>query len=168
MTTRKEWREKRDQGVEILLPEYGDVVRIRPMDATFFLRTGRIPDYLAQTVDELINNSLNQVPVPPKITSDKTVEWMKWLDELVTYAMVSPKVVSTPQADDEISIDDIGYTDKLSIYRWFGQPAQVLRAFRAAQVKSVANVDVAKNNGHTPVTSAEDQVLVFPTAGDAR
>lgn len=164
MTKRDEWRERRNQGVELVLPEWGDMVRIRPMDATFFVKSGRIPDYLATTVDELINSSLNQVPVPPKITPDKTTEWLKWLDELVTYALVSPKVVSTPQADDEITIDDIGYSDKLFIYRFFGQPAHVLRAFRETQNKLVAVVDVAKNNGHPPKSSLEDQAVVIPDA----
>lgn len=168
MTRRDEWRAKREQGVPLVLPEYGDEVRIRPMDATFFLRTGRIPDYLAQTVDDLINNSLNQVPIPPKITSDKTAEWLKWLDDLVTYALVSPKVVSTPQADDEIAIDDIGYTDKLFIYRFFGQPAQVLRTFRQTQSKSVEVVDVAKANGHSPIPSLAGGSLVVGDTGDAR
>jgi hypothetical protein len=167
-TTASQWRAKREQGVELELPEYGDMVRIRPMDATFFFKTGRIPDYLSTVVDDLINNRIKQVPVPPIVDTEKTVEWLKWLDELVTYALVSPKVVATPQTDDEITIEDIGYTDKLHIYRFFGQPAATLRFLRDQKSQSVAAVADPKRNGRPAEQTAEGAPVVVSDAGNAR
>ena len=150
-TTASERRRVREQGIEITFPEYGDVVAIRPMDETFFFKHGMIPDFLAPTVNEMIGTGQAKLP-----TVEKNQEWLNWLDNLVKWAYISPKVVDEPQGDDEISIEEVGYSDKVFLYGLFGRPANVLRSFRDAQRKSVAVVDVAKNNGHHAVEVAAD------------
>lgn len=142
-TTASERRAKREQGVEILFPEYEDWVSIRPMDEAFFLRHGMIPDFLAPAINKIIAEGQGELP---KV--EKNDEWLAWLDELVKFCFVHPKVVDNPQGDDEISIDDVSYQDKCFLYSLFGQPANVLRRFRDKQKQLVAAVDVTKNNGH--------------------
>jgi len=115
-TSASEWRKKREEGaIEITLPEYGDVVRIRPMDAAFFFRHGRIPDYLAPAINEMLATGTLKLPSP-----ENNIEWLKWLDELVQFSFVDPKVVDDPHGEHEISIDDVGYSDKVYLYRLFG------------------------------------------------
>jgi len=153
-TTAHEWRERREQGVEITLPEYGDVVSIRPMDVGFFFKTGRVPDFLTATVQDMINLASNSVKVPENLTEEDMQRWITWLDELVKWTFVSPKVVDEPSNDDEIGVDEIGMPDKLFIYRLFGQPAQVLRGFRRLPTKPVVSVDAAKDDGLQAVNAA--------------
>ena len=145
-TTRREWLEARSKGIEITLPDYNDTVAIRPMDAMYFFKAGKVPDFLAGTVQKILNGEAAKLPPFP--TDEKTSEWLTWLDELVTYTFVSPKVVENPHADDEIGIDEISYTDKLFIYTLFARPAAFLREFHKQQIKSLSPVDAAKNNGH--------------------
>jgi len=144
-TTAKQMREKRAKGIEFVLPEYGDTVFIRPMDAAFFFKTGKVPDYLSATVNKMLIDG-GSISEAKELTPEKVSEWITWLDDLIKWAVVSPKVVDVPQADDEIGIDELGYSDKLAVYRWFGQPAQALIRFREQQVKSVAPVDAAKDH----------------------
>lgn len=165
-TTVTEWREKR-KGVEFELPEYKDTVLIRPMDAGFFFKTGRIPDFLAKTVSDLINRASSQVEVPKEFTPDQTKEWLVFLDELVKWTFVSPKVVDNPQTDDEIGVDEISIVDKLYLYQFFGQPASVLRSFRPKWSTALATVDVAKNNGTHAVAVTGNTAVGDPATGDA-
>jgi len=143
VTSAKERREKRDAGIELQFPEYGDVVAIRPLDEGFFLQAGMIPDFLAPVVQELIGTGKVSLPTP-----EKNEKWLAFLDMMVKYAYLHPKVVDQPQGDDEISIEDVGYIDKTFLYGFFGSPANILRAFRARQIESLATLDAAKNNGH--------------------
>ncbi len=167
-TTAQEWREKRNRGVEIKLPEFDDVVFIRPMDVGLFFKAGRIPDFLSKTVADLINRVTGQVEQPKDMTPEQTKEWLTWLDELVKWTFCSPKVVDNPrEGEDEIGVDDIGLIDKLFIYSLFGQPAHVLRSFRRKQVADVATVDVAKNNGTRAEQVVGGAALGQSVPGDA-
>ena len=164
----QEWREKRRQGVEVQLPQYGDLVRLKPLDAAFFFKTGKVPDFLAPTVQKLINGKTRGLIDAPDKEQQKTQEWLTFLDELMLSAFADPKVVNKPAsacAEDEISVSEIEYIDKLFIYRWFGQPAETMRRFRQFQIKSVASVDAAKNNGTGSEQVAERAAVVEPDAG---
>ena len=105
-TSAQEWREKREKGVELKLPDYGDVVFIRPMDAGLFFKAGRIPDFLSQTVSDLINAVERSVKKPENLTPEQTKEWLTWLDDLVKWTFVSPEVVDDPE-DDQLGVDEI-------------------------------------------------------------
>lgn len=154
VTSASERRKVREQGVEIQFPEYGDWVAIRPMDETFFFKHGMIPDFLAPTINEMIGTGQAKMP-----TVEKNAEWLEWLDELVKWSFVNPKVVDAPQGDNEISIEDVGYADKVFLYGLFGRPANVLRAFRDAQRKPLAIVDASKNNGRKAEPVSADNTV---------
>lgn len=143
ITTASERRKVREQGIEIQFPEYGDWVAVRPMDETFFFKHGLIPDFLLATINELIGTGKAALPAP-----EKNEEWLNWLDDLVRYAFVDPKVVDAPSGEHEIGIEDVSYADKVFLYFFFGRPANVLRGFRRQAEQPVATLDVTKNNGH--------------------
>ena len=143
-TKAKDW--KKGYQVELELPESGNVVEVRPLDAAFFFKSGRIPDFLAPIVDDIITNKPYEMPNVVKNPPEKMKEFLAWLDEIVMYAIVSPQVVSgTVQQEDQISVDDISYSDKLYIYSLFGRSAGVLRKFREQQSKPVVSLDAAKS-----------------------
>lgn len=167
VTTTAEWRSKRDEGIELLLPEYDDVVRIRPMDPEFFFQSGKLPDFLTPVVQRLINGQDRDLPIPKDQEPEDLKNWLAWLNDLVTYALVYPKVVTNPGKEGELAITEIGYADKLHIYAMFGLPARTLRSFREKQVQSVATVDVTENNGANAEQSAKDQSVGESPIGDA-
>lgn len=124
------------------------------MNAFFFIHAGKIPDYLTETVQNLIDGRENSVKQPEQ---DKIAEFRVWIDELMKWTFVSPKVVDNPQGDNEIGVDDIGWIDKMHIYRFFGQPAQMLRGFRLAPIKPMAPVDAPEVDGAKAKQGARDK-----------
>lgn len=157
VTTPQSWRDS--HACSVILPECGNEVLIRPMDAWFFFKTGKIPNFLAGTVQGMIEGTIRRAEMPQEMDAEKTREFYLWLDELVKFCFVEPKVVDEPKGDDELGIDEIGRTDKLFIYYLFGSPANVIRNFRERQEQSVALVDAPKANGHTPQPSLAHTAL---------
>lgn len=149
ITTAAEMREKRAKGVEFLLPEYGDVVFIKPMDPGLFLKSGRLPNFLVPVMNDLINKTSGSIDLIPKdLTPDQTKEWLEFLDNLAKEVIISPKVVDSPrEGENEIGVDELSTHDKLRVYLMFGRPASLLRSFRQQQIADVAALDAAKNNG---------------------
>ena len=143
-TTAKEMKQKRAVGIEFLLKDYDDVVFVKPIDAALWFMTGRVPDWLASTVQTALNGQAYQMPIPTELS---TRDWLVWLNSLVKETIVSPKVVDAPQGTDEIGIDELSYNDKLAIYYLFGSPAERLRKFRLEQIKSLASVDAQQDIG---------------------
>lgn len=148
VTSGKEWRKAREEGIPFDFPS-GNKANLRPIEADFFVRVGRIPDVLAPLVNEMISGQDYEIKMPPMEELEKKKEWVEFLNELCTYAFVSPKVVAAPQAEDEISVDDLSYVDKYFVFTKFSLPAHRLRGFRQAQAESVAVVEPSANNGRT-------------------
>jgi hypothetical protein len=166
-TSGKAWRKAREEGIEITLIS-GNVVAIRPLDIDFFLREGRVPDFLASTVNRLIEGVETKPPDEEQAEKNLT-EWMPFLNRMVTAAFVNPRIVENPTQDDEISIDDVRYLDKLMLYRLFLRPVAVLRSFRAKSAEPVATVDAPQDNGDTPQqgVSGGNSAVGEPTVGNA-
>ncbi len=168
VTSGKAWRQAREQGVELTFPS-GNTAAIRPIEVDFFVRVGHIPDGLAGTVSKLINGETVKIgDIPASEELEKSKEWLTFLNHLATFAFVNPKVVENPQADDEIAVDDLSYTDKVFLYQFFCRPAQILRSFRHAQTQSVASVGASGSNGAASQPVATDQPVGHAGDGDAR
>lgn len=170
LTTAAEWRAKRNKGIEVYLPEFEDTVFIKPMDPAVFLKTGRIPDFLAKPIEDLIarTGSASIEIMPKDLTPEQVKEWLRFLDELMKEVFASPRVVDNPrEGENEIGVDDISYYTKLYVYMLFGRPAHVLRSFRPKQIPDVATVDVAKNNGTHAVETVGDTTVGQSPVGDA-
>ena len=167
VTSGKAWREAREIGFAIRFPS-GNVARIRPMEVDFFILNGRMPDDLAEEVVKLINGNSVKLELPAvQVVDTVRDQWVPFLNQLCKYAFISPKVVDTPQADDEISVDDIAYTDKVVLYRMFGFPAQVLRKFREKQTGDVAVVESQSDNVPAPQPVAGNKRVGITADGDA-
>lgn len=164
-TSGKEWRKAREEGVEITFPS-GRVAAIRPIEVDHFLLTGgHIPDFLTPIVLDMINGKSYMMDMPLHEQLEKSKDFLTFLNELSKAAFVNPKVVDDPQADDEISVDDLTYGEKTIVYRFFSRPAEVLRRFRDSWAKSVAFVDVAQNDGSHPIDVAQNSAVVEQLIG---
>lgn len=153
-TSGKEWRKARTEGKLIWLMSQ-KAVRVRPIEVDYFLRVGHIPDFLAPVVNELITGGQAESELLPLEELEKKKEWFTFLDDLCCYAFVSPRVVDNPEADDEISLDDIAYVDKYFIYVLFSRPARLLRQFRQPQTQPVAHVASPADNGHATIEAVK-------------
>lgn len=135
----------------------GNTAMIRPIQADFFLRVGRIPDALAPLMNTIISGGSYELDIPPLEELEKKRGWIDFLNQLVTYAFVTPKVVENPQADDEISVDDLSYLDKFFVYQHFTLPAAKLRTFREEQAEPVVTMDASTSNGHSGLQTLADK-----------
>ena len=146
--------------VEMRLPS-GLVALIRPVDVDFFVRVGRVPSMLAGTINQALDGTLTvkelaDKKVPDEATRDNR-EWITFLNQLTVCTFVPPRIVDvpmddgrevkSPQGEDELSIDDVSYGDKIYIYGLFTLPAQILRRFHQKQVERLASVEAPASNG---------------------
>lgn len=149
VTSGKEWRKPREQGVEITLPS-GNVARIRPLSPYAFLRYGNIPDTLSAVVSDMVNGRGVNTE-----TEETMHKFLEILDLICIHTMVSPRIVANPQADDEIAIEDLDEADKMHIYRQFGRTASQLESFRPEPESDVESVSVVPTDEYAAVETLE-------------
>lgn len=155
----KEWREAREKGIEQVFPS-GLVAAIRPIEVDAFVVFGHIPDSMAHLVNRMINGEFiapEELVAPSHEEIQKSEEWRKFLNELAIYAFVSPEVREVPENDNQISVWDVSYGDKVFLYHFFARPAGYLRSFRDFKAQPVEPVDAAANDGATSQQDPGDQ-----------
>lgn len=154
----REWRRAREIGIEIHFLTADLTAFIRPIEVDFFARVGRVPDSLAPVVSKLINGESVVFDVPPSEQVKQSEDWRNFLNDLACFAFVSPVVrgAGEPLADDEISVDDIPYNDKVHLYHLFCRPAKVLERFRDLKKSALADVELAANNRPATLENSAD------------
>lgn len=172
VTSAKTWRKAREEGVPFKFPISGFVAAIRPIEADFFLLHGTIPDVLAVAMNTVLDGKDAKIwDVPVEELQEKKDKWLPFLNELASYAFVDPVCVNgdpgQPLQDNEISVWDVPYQDKVQLYRFFCRPAVVLEKFRVVEEEPVAGVAAPATNGHSPVEAAALVGVGEPDSGDA-
>jgi hypothetical protein len=165
----KAWTEAREQGIELQFPS-GNIAAIRPLEVDFFLSVGHIPDVLIPVVTKMINGDpvkKEEFAMPAFEEIEKSEQWRTFLNELVAYGFVTPGASLTPK-EDQISVWDVSYGDKLYLYGFFGRPAALLRSFRQFQIDALANVAAAASNENTSQPNSGDQRVGKQDIGHAR
>lgn len=163
-TEGREWRAPREKGITVKLPS-GHVARLRPVGLDLLVRVGYVPSILGSYIIDMIERGKGELP--KEATLDDEKEWFRFLDCLVELAFVSPKVVKDPQADDEISVDDVELGDKMEIWKLLGAPARELVSyFRQTEERPQA---MAASEVHPPTgePDLERDGVGQPAAGDA-
>jgi hypothetical protein len=82
---------------------------------------------------------------------DDLKNYAELVNAICISAMVDPRVVDDPQADDEIDIDTLEWADKVFLASIVGATTKQLELFRREQTGDVDTVDPA--NGHRPARS---------------
>lgn len=156
-TSGKEWRKRREEGIEVVLPS-GMRVRLRPMGAAMLLRSGIVPDYLT---DALVKRTVGMEADEPEPPDQEAVRAkLVYLDEIARRMFVSPRIVDKPidqLADDEITIDDVDDVDKLVLPGLVGAPPAFMSDFLHGQTAHLADVLLEQgfSNGSQPVPETE-------------
>lgn len=126
-----EWRKNRVEGFEVQFPS-GLSANIKPISVDFFIKVGKIPDLLTPFVVSLSTEGTAEFPKVS--TLEEIKEFNQFLDQLTTFVFVNPEVKDTggdpkfPLTDDQISLDDVSYQDKLACLRALMVPAYQLEA----------------------------------------
>lgn len=141
-----EWRkEKRiiQEGIEQPLLS-GLVVRMRPVQPDTLLRSGRVPDLLTplviKSLYESVREELDAFVFEPRKQTEETLQMIESVNVVVEAALVYPRVVAKPTADDEIAIDELSLSDRMWIFRLAFMPAELLSRFRYEPPRDVEAV----------------------------
>lgn len=155
VTDASSWRAARQDGFTMELPS-GNVARIRRgLDLTVLLKTGQIPNPLAQVVNEMIRTQNPDFPTD-KMTNEAITQMMDLVDKTCEKCFVEPRVEIRPPlpanptdeqtaafntwqpSEGAISIEDVDQRDRFFVFAWAqGAPAD-LAPFRAQTHPAVA------------------------------
>lgn len=137
-TSGKAWR----SGVEIEFPS-GNVARLRPFGAEVLLNYGKLPNILTPVVAEMVEGKFKGFN--PSIAEELNL-MLAFIDCICRYSFIEPRVVDNPRADDEISVLDIDFQDKMFLLNLINRPAGAMLTFRPEQAGAVGTVDESTGN----------------------
>lgn len=140
------WRSAREQGYLKQLPS-GNYARLRPVALDKLLLGGEIPDILTPLVVKMLMDGADRVGLDEFLSEKGTENALSQFAEMISLvnliciaAFVEPKIVTSPQAEDEISIDDLDMADRGLVFNLALQPVEVLRRFRLESRPDVETV----------------------------
>lgn len=141
-TSGAQWRKNREEGELIQLPFSGYLVSIRTVQPDALLRLGKIPQVLSSLVLDVIYDRGDDDKFEKFLTTpedqQEALQMLESLRVVCTAALLSPRIVENPQADDEISIEDMDLGDRSFIFRLAFAPAEALTTFRYKPPSDVA------------------------------
>lgn len=134
LTPAAEMRWLRQEGAYTRLPHSGWVVKMRVVQPDRLLRLGKMPDILTTFVVQMIYGKLEKDAVSkflaPREQVAEAAEVLESLRVVCEAALVHPRIVAEPLADDEISIEDLELADRGWIFRLAFAPAEAMFPFR--------------------------------------
>ena len=130
-----DWRKLNKTTTVTTLAYSGLTVEIGTIQMDQLLLAGKIPDLLTPIVAEALWSPVGQGRDVAELSDQKG--FFELVNIVVGAALIAPRVVAKPAADDEIAIDDLSFLDKITIYRTATQPLGVLHRFRVEQEPTV-------------------------------
>lgn len=142
-TSGRAMREMREAGMVLPFPS-GNYYRVRSVGAPRLLRRGKLPNVLLSFVTDAIWNGMDEEKLDKFRTLQEREELgLEFLDSLRIVCeemFMEPRIVENPQADDEISIEDLAIIDQwVAFERAFGLVREYL-PFRPEPATDVAVV----------------------------
>lgn len=134
-TSGRDWRKMNEATITTMLPYSGMVVEMGRAQLDQLLLTGKIPDTLTPIVADLLWSSVGQGRPAEQIQAERV--FFELVNAVVSACLLNPRVVANPTQEDELTIGDLDFADKLIIYRLATQPLAVLHRFRQEQAPDV-------------------------------
>lgn len=141
-TTGKEWRTPREEGYLIILPS-DNVARIRPVALDVMISSGILHDELTPLAAKTIWTEIDVDKIAD--VTEMATGMAELFGVVCKAAFLEPKIVDDPTEEDEISLDDLSFEDKASVFQLAIQPARVLEKFRDKQARDVAPLPDSKD-----------------------
>lgn len=133
--TPRDWRAQAAATAALTLAYSGLTVEVGAVQLDQLLLSGAVPDLLSPMVAEALWEPVGQGKNTDELASQKG--FYELVNCVVRAALVSPRVVDNPTADDEIGIEHLPFLDKVVIYRTAVQPLGVLHRFRQVETATV-------------------------------
>lgn len=138
--TGAEIRAMREYGVwQTLLS--GFPVRIRTVTPDALLQSGTVPDILTPLVTRMMFEHVETKELDAFLAkreeAKEALEVVKSINAVCKAALVYPRIVENPQADDEICAEDLNLADRGWIFKLAFMPAEVLKQFRLQPDRNV-------------------------------
>ena len=150
------WRDKVAGGVVLRLPS-NFVARVRAIQPDVLLKLGRIPDSLTPLVAAVLEGkSLENIADD---TAKELKNYMEFVNIVCTVALIEPRVVENPVADDEIGIETLEWPDKVFLMGAIGATTHYLESFRDEQERLMDAVDAAKRDSSISQPDHEDPAV---------
>lgn len=152
-TSGAEWRRMQRAEYTITLPS-GNVATIRPLLLDRLIAQEQIPDVLTPWAARALWAVSDVQSIAEQVeTARGFADLVGWV---VKAAMVDPKVVDDPQADDEISLDDIHFRDKFKVFDLATEPAAWLKSFRDQQTQRLEALQHRNQDGQPAQSNITD------------
>jgi hypothetical protein len=151
-TSGRSWRIAREEGFVVTLPS-GNLARIKSIPLEGLIMSGDIPDLLSSAAATTLWKDVDTETIAND--TQLSLRYVELITLITKLALAEPRIVDNPVADDEMSIDDVSFPDKLAIFQLATQPAEVLRQFRDEQNKRLETVRSSEDD--LPETEQPDQ-----------
>lgn len=133
-TPGKDLRKRREEGFVVDLSA-DCAVKVRPVAIDRLILAGKIPDYLTTiAAKQLWGRTTGDELTDAEIAK----QYAELVNLVVPLALVSPRVVENPTGEDEISLEDLDFRERTTIYTLAVGPVELLRRFRDRQARDVA------------------------------
>ena len=131
------WRKPREVGETVRLPS-GNIATLRPVALDQLMLSGKIPDLLTPIAAKSLWTETDTGMIADQVETAKG--FAELVNLIVPAAVIEPRIVAEPAADDEITLADIEFSDKIAIFQLATGGATVLKSFREQQEKRVEPV----------------------------
>lgn len=141
-------RAMREHGVVLPFPS-GNNYRVRVVGAARLLRRSNLPNVLLSFVIDAIYKGVTADKIDAFMSLQEQAQHaLEFLDSLricCEEVFLEPRIVEKPQADDEISIDDLSLVDQSWAFDLAFGFARELRPFRPEQESDVVSLPVTQD-----------------------
>lgn len=131
------WRRPRTVGETVTLPS-GNVATLRPVALDMLIASGKLPDLLTPIAAKSLWTETDTSTIADQVETAKG--FAELINLIVPLAVLRPHIVDDPQSDDEISLADIDFSDKIAIFQLATGGSQTLSLFRKGQEANVEPV----------------------------
>jgi hypothetical protein len=147
-TSGREWRKAREEGYVITLPS-GNAIRLRSIALDTLILSGKLPDLLTPVAARSLWTFDDGGAIADETEMAKN--YAELIHLIVRAGVIEPRIVENPEADDEISMDDLEFNDKVFIFNACIAPAAALQNFRDKQATGLDAVHNGKGDSDTAV-----------------
>lgn len=148
VTTGAQLRRVREQGIVLTFPS-GNNYRVTLPSPGTLLRRGHLPNPLLSFVVDAFYNGVTaskyEAFVAPKERQEDALAMLDSLKTVCQAMFMEPKIVDEPQADNEISSDDLPIVDQEWALRLLFAPVSEVLPFRGEQEADVERVSQAQD-----------------------
>lgn len=139
-----DWKKAREEGYLITLPS-GKVARLRPVALDVLVMSGTLPDILTQVAAGALFIEQEYAAMGQ---GEMAQRYTELINIIVPAAFLEPKIATngSPPADDEITLDDIDFPDKVIVFNLATGGARSLELFRQEQARNVETVPDGQSN----------------------